>query len=553
MGRVRPRPAVVGAATGPAMTADVHAAPPPAPVLVVGAGPVGCVLALELARHGVRSILLERALSPSRHPKMDYVNGRTMELFRRLGLAEDVRARGVGAEHSFNFIWSRSFSEPPISVWEYPSVAEATERIAAVNDGSTPVEAYQRVQGSLLEELLRQQARENRFIDLREGWMCMGVRETAEDGVTATVVDTKTGSEHTLRARYLGACDGANSVVRQSLGIPVEAVAPPTNHCDVYFKSADRTLRRHGRAFLTIIASGLTLVSRDENDTWTGTFPLLGDEVVIGDPVRLMLQKLGAEVEIQEVLNVARWQGTLAVASSYRQGSAFLVGDSAHQFYPTGGHGANTGVADAVDLGWKLAACLNGWGGPALLDSYEAERRPVALFIREMCANLLEVWRRFSQLARDGASREHLAGFLEHETYQMDNVGIHFGYRYARSPVICSEDGEAPPWRWSAIVPTTWPGGRAPTLRLDDGSLLFDRLGPEFTLVDVSGASAGEVMVKEALRRGMPVEHLVLEDPRARRVWERDLVLVRPDQHVCWRGARAPDDVDEVLDRVRGC
>src|SRR6266536_1508530 len=136
-----------------------------------------------------------------------------------------------------------------------------------------------------------------------------------------------------------------------------------------------------------------------------------------------MYQRFGVEFTIDKVLNIARWQGALAAAESYRKGSAFLVGDSAHHFYPTGGHGANTGLGDAADLEWKLAACLNGWGGPGLLDSYEVERRPVGLFNREMCANLLEVWLRFARLSADGASREQLAGFLAQETYQLDDVG----------------------------------------------------------------------------------------------------------------------------------
>lgn len=521
------------------------------PVLVVGAGPVGCVLALELARHQVPCVLIERSTTPSPHPKMDYVNGRTMELFRRLGLAAEIRSRGVPPQHPSNFVWLRGLSRPPVSVWRYPSPRDLEERIAAAPDGSQPGEAYQRLTGALLEEIVRDRARGNELIDLREGCALTGLRQDP-DGVTAEIRDLATGVTSALRARWLVACDGAGSTVRGIIDIPLDLAAPPTSHCDVYFRSSDPALRRHGRAFLTVFASGLTLVSRDEDTTWTGTFPIPPGEPPPGDAISVLLDKFGTSFAIDEVINVAYWQGALAVADRYRQGSVFLAGDSAHHFYPTGGHGANTGVADAVDLGWKLAASVNGWAGPALLDSYEAERRPVALFNREMCANLLEVWRRFSTLAAAGAPDSHIAGFLEQETYQIDNVGIHFGYRYDGSPVICAEDGDPPQWKWREIVPGTWPGGRPPSVRLSDGNVIFDHFGEGFTLVDFTVTGEGEPVVKEAAGRGIPMKHLRIADEAAHAVWESSLVLVRPDQHVAWRGETAPARIGPVLDRVRG-
>ncbi|MEV4511723.1 FAD-dependent monooxygenase [Dactylosporangium sp. NPDC049525] len=518
-------------------------------VLVVGAGPVGAVLALELARHGIPSVLVERSTGPSRHPKMDYVNGRSMELLRRLGLAEEIRARGIGAEHQANFLWTRGFQEPPVRTWQHESVAGVAARLATVNDGTAPLEPYQRVQGSLLEEIVRREARDHPLVDLVEGWAFTDLEDTG-DGVVVSLAGPG-GQVRTVRAPYVAACDGANSTVRRCLGIPVEETGPKARNCSVYFRSTDPALRRHGRAFVTISARGLTLVSRDEADTWTGSIPLHGDGPFTADPVETMRQRLGTDFAVDEVLNVAVWEGSLSVASTYRSGSVFLVGDSAHHFFPTGGHGANTGLADAVDLGWKLAAVLHGWGGPRLLASYEAERRPVALFNREMCANLLEVWRRFARMVADGASREHLGGFLDAEVYQLDNVGVHFGYRYSDSPVIWPEQGTPPPWRWHEIVPTTWPGSRAPSLRLADGTDIFDRLGTGLTLVDFTGGDTGAALVKEALEHGVPMEHLAVDDA-ARAVWERDLVLVRPDQHVAWRGDAAPEHWAGVLDHIRG-
>ncbi|PRX46962.1 2-polyprenyl-6-methoxyphenol hydroxylase-like FAD-dependent oxidoreductase [Prauserella shujinwangii] len=521
------------------------------PVVVAGAGPVGAVLALELARHGVRSVVVDKTTGPSRHPKMDYLNGRSMEFLRRLGLATVIRERGVDPRHPFNFVWSRDFQEPPIAVWNYPSAAELTRRIESVNDGSVPVEAHQRVQGSLLEDILRQRMRSVDLVDFREGWELVDLRE-GDDDVTVELRATGGAGHRSVRAGYLAGCDGANSTVRQRLGVSVAQYGPTTLHRDVYFRSTDPVLRRHGRAFLTIAAGGLTLVSRDEDATWTGTVHLADDRVRALDPVDHMRQCLGADFRVDEVLDVVEWEGRLAVSESYRSGRVFLAGDAAHQFYPTGGHGANTGIGDAVDLGWKLAALVHGWGGPGLPASYERERRPVALFNREMCANLLEVWLRFPRLVADGASREHIAGFLEHETYQMDNLGIHFGYRYS-SPLIRRDDEDTPPpWRWNAITASTWPGGRAPSVQLADGTALFDLFDSGLTLVDFSADGTGAELVKRAERRRIPVKHLAIDDDHVRRCWERDLVLVRPDQHVAWRGDRLPRDCDDLLDAVTG-
>ncbi len=524
-------------------------------VLVVGSGPVGVALALELAHHGVPSTLIDRSPAAARHPKMDFINARSMELLRRLGLSDEIRQLGVEPDAPFRFLWTRGLNEEPVARWDYPSVAAMREQMAAVNDGSMPREPYQRVLGSLLEDLGRQRAREHPLIDLWEGWTLEGLEhegwEHDADGVTAQVTDSDTGRTHQMRATYAVGCDGANSTVRAQAGIGTRAIGPTLQYCDVYFRSADLATRARSRFFLTICASEIILVSRNGKDTFTGTFPISPGETP-ADPVDEIRTRLGVDFAVDEVINNAAWEGRLVVADSYRRGPVFLAGDAAHQFFPTGGHGANTGLADAVDLGWKLAAVINGWAGPRLLDSYDAERRPVALVNREMCFNLLEVFRRFTELARNGAATELLTGFLEQESYQVSNLGIHCGQRYSRSPVIWPEVGQPPPWEWSRIVPSTWPGSRAPSLRLSDGAELFDRLGVEFTLVDLSGENRGKALVEEAQRCGVPLAYLPIRDDRVRAVWERDLVLVRPDQHVAWRGNDAPDDWGAVLDHIRG-
>ncbi|WP_055496927.1 FAD-dependent monooxygenase [Streptomyces albus] len=528
----------------------------PVPVLIVGAGPVGSTLALELAHHGVACLLVERHGAPSPHPKMDFVNGRSMELFRRLGVADEIRAGGVPARYSFNFQWFRSFAEPPVDEWTHPSVDEAFAHIARANDGTAPLEPYQRLPGNVLEELLRRRAGEQPLVELRTSTAFRELTRQQDGTLAATLTDMATGEEYQVQAQYVVGCDGAGSAVRRGTGIAMPGVGPETDHCDVYFRSTDPRLRPHGRYFLGISAGGATLVSRDEKDTWTAFFPELDDTDFERDPIGVLSRRLGTDITVEEVLKVTRWRGRMRVAERYREGRVFLAGDAAHEFYPMGGHGANTGLADAVDLGWKLAGVLHGWGGAALLESYEAERRPVALFNREMCFNLLEVWQRFPQLAAAGAPPSHLAGYLAQERYQIENTGIHFGYRYSSSPLVLAEQadtGEAPPtWRWTGITPSTWPGSRAPSVRLPDGTPLLDRLSRGFTLVDFSGKELGRDAATAADKRGIPLEVLTVDDPHARGVWERSLVLVRPDQHIAWRGETPPADWSEVLDPVSG-
>lgn len=526
-------------------------------VLVAGAGPAGAILSLELAGHGVRSRVVDRAAAPPLFPKMDYINARSMELLRRLGLADRVREGAVPAGFDADFVFLTGLDEPPVAVWRQPSPRAQAERYATAADGTGAAEPYLRITGSLLEDVLRQALREHPLVDFEEGVEVTALAQDA-DGVTVTLADRgeePAGRERELRVEYLVGCDGGGSAVRRALGVDQPVSGPSSSRCSVYFRSSDPLLRRHGRAFITTSARGITLVSRDEGELWTASFQIPDGTRFEGDPVAAMCEKLGEEFTVDEVLTVSHWTGTLAVTDRYREGRVFLAGDSAHQFYPFGGHGANTGIADAVDLGWKLAARLAGWGGEALLDSYEDERRPVALFNKEMSSNLLEVWRRFGQLARDGASREQLAGFLERESYQVDNSGIHFGHRYHRSRVVAAEPGPAPRWEWTGITPQVWPGGRVPALPLADGTQLFDRFGPGLTLVDLSGTGAGAPLAKRAAEQGVPLEHLTFDAAEAaaiRTVWGADLVLVRPDQHAAWRGDRLPEDGSALLDLVLG-
>jgi hypothetical protein len=286
-------------------------------------------------------------------------------------------------------------------------------------------------------------------------------------------------------------------------------------------------------------------VARGDGDSWVAHLPVGADEPVTTDPVAMLRARLGAGLEAPEILGVTQWDDALAVAAAYRRGPVFLAGEAAHRFHPAGEH-ADTSLADAVDLGWKLAAGINGWGGPALLASYEAERRPSALLDRELLARALEARRRFGRLCAAGAAPELLAGVLRQEARHPGAAAL--PARHATSAVVWHDGATA----FAVRGPAVRPGGRAPDARLDGGEALADRFGPELTLVDLTGGRTGADLAAAATRRGIPVTHLPVADAGVRERWDRPLALIRPDRHVAWCADTAPADWDAVLDLVSG-
>jgi len=522
---------------------------PRVPVAVIGAGPVGLTVALELAHQGVRSVLIDRAASPTQFPKMDVTNGRSMELFRRWGLAARLRAAGVPPAHNFDVIWTRDFNQPPVAVWHQPSAQEQTERLRSLSDGSGPLEADMRMPQYTFEALVREQCRAHPLIDFREGCAFDALAQD-QQGVS---VQVSGGPEAVIRAAYAVGCDGAGSAVRRLLGIALEGEALP-RAVMFHFKSRDHeTLHRHGR-FWHVYAPGVAVIAQDEVDTWTAhfTWPPGVEPDTDATLPDLLQQRLGVAVKIDEILLHTVWQPRMMLAQQYGLGRVFLAGDAVHQVFPTGGYGMNTGIGDAVDIGWKLAAVIKGWAGSALLQSYEAERRPVAATNRDYAGRHLGVLIEFQRQLAEGVPCADVARFVQTHTGENTSDGVEFGYRYTHSPVVCHEAGVETVWEAERYVPGTWPGGRAPSLFRADGSALFDHLGPGFTLVDFSGSGAQLVSMAQTL--GMPLHHLHVSEPQIRQAWERDLVLVRPDQHVAWRGHTPPEPQAwrRILDRVRG-
>jgi 2-polyprenyl-6-methoxyphenol hydroxylase-like FAD-dependent oxidoreductase len=522
-------------------------------VLVVGAGPVGLTLALALARSRVRCTLIERNETSIQLPKMERCNARTMEIYRRLGVAERIRDAGLPRTAPMDVFLALSMSGPAMVRLPYPSVAEAKAEIAAHNDGR-PLEPYQLISQYTLEPLLRSIVEAQPGVTVRFGCELIGFTQDA--GSVSARVGTGKGPEETIRAAYVVGCDGGSSTVRKQLGIPLQGqgnirrLRQALFHCpDLY----ERIPMGRGRHYH--IAEGPLfpfIILQDSTRHWTLHAAAESD----GEMAEIFGKALGAPIPFR-MLSVNEWTQHLLCAERYGEGRVFIAGDAAHLVIPTGGLGMNTGVGDAIDLAWKLAATLAGWGGPHLLASYEKERRPIGL--RNVKASGAAMTGRLSWRAAwkpdigestpEGAAiRAEVASRFDVEQRKVTEIlGIEAGYRYVDSPLAWPEAGDGPDPDNPRYVPTTWPGARLPHVWLDDGTALHDRLGAGYTLLRLGGSRAEVSGLERALRaKGAPIEVLDIPNSAARELAGFDLVLVRPDLHVVWRGNRLSEEPGKI-------
>ncbi len=497
-------------------------------VLIVGAGPVGLTLALDLGRRGVRCMLVERNETSIQLPKMERCNARTMEIFRRLGIADQVRAAGLPAESPMDVFLAPSMAAPALVHLPYPSVADAKAQIAANNDGR-PLEPYQLISQYTIEPLLRSIVETLPTVAVRFGVELTSF-EQDDEGVTGYLA-TRGGGKEIVRCVYLAGCDGGSSTVRKALGIGlsgqgnIRKLRQALFRCDDLYERIPMGKGRHYH-----IAVG-------------PNFPFI---------ILIFERALGMEIAF-ETLSVNEWTQHLLCADRYGSGRVFVAGDSAHLVIPTGGLGMNTGVGDAIDLSWKIAATLAGWGGPDLLASYETERRRIGLRNVKTSGAAMSgrlTWRgayrpdMYESTPEAAAARAEMSSMFDAEQRKVTEIlGIEAGYRYRDSPLVTVESGEAPDPDNRQYVPTTWPGARLPHVWLNDGSAIADRIGFGYTLLRLGRTSADTSALEHAISAtGAPLDLLEIPETRARELYERDLVLVRPDMHVVWRGDRLPDD-----------
>lgn len=530
-------------------------------VLVAGGGPVGLTLARDLAGRGITCMLVERNRTTTRHPKMDITNARSMELFRRLALADQLRAVAVPESSNFDVSWITSLSGHELHRFRYPSVTEWRRLIRDTKDGSMPGEPPMRVSQVEIEPVLQRSIQANPRVEARWGVAFEDLSQDTE-GVTATL-RAADGRTEQVRCNYLVGCDGGQSQVRSCLGIRLEGQSRVMQRFMTHFRSrATHVLQRWGVAWHYQSAAG-TLIAQNDRDTWTlqTRWPAgVAPEAV--DPHALLREFAGCDFEY-EVLVANAWTPHLLVAESYAIDRVLLAGDAAHQYIPTGGYGMNTGIGDACDLGWKLAATLHGFGGPGLIASYDAERRPIGVRNREASARHTQVRAEIAALYHPELATPGLQGEAERAQVGLriaaignaenESFGIELGYAYQDSPIICGEPGAEIPSDPLHYLPTTVPGVRMPSVVMGDGTPIFDHLGPWFTLA-CFGVSPSETLVAAAAKRGVPLTVIGSEERDPTNIYGQGLLLVRPDQHIAWRGSGCDDPrvAEAIWARVLG-
>jgi len=544
------------------------------PVIVIGGGSVGLSLAAELGWRGIECLVVEERPGLNDHPRANAVANRTMEYYRRWGIDQAITDAGIPPDLPAEYLWvttlhGREIHRVSLPPFDQLLLTRQTGGYAEAEHNWSPY--LKTITGQdEVEQVILHHLAEAETVDVRFEWRLLDFvdgssDERGDDGVTCRVEHLPSGRIETVRTEYLAGCDGGRSTVRRQLGIGYEGTANLASFVSVYFHAPEMIEHHpfgHGNIFFPLHRDHRGfLLTWDADETYTYHLILDEDqEWTDVDPVAAVTSVVGAEFDIQ-IHSVQPWDAHALVATRYRQGRCFLVGDSAHLFSPTGGFGMNTGVSDAIDLAWKLQGALQGWAGDGLLDSYDIERRPIGHRNTAEAADcfdhLFRVMQNGDELDGDSAESERLRTELKADITEQEKLiassGTLLGYRYEGSPIVVPDGSPEPPDDARQYVPVARPGHRAPHVWLDDGHALYDRLGPDFTLL-VIGDSAPDTagIVEAAAVAGVPLHVVVLSDAIAKEVYGAGLVLIRPDLMIAWRAEGAPDDPKVLIDTVRG-
>jgi 2-polyprenyl-6-methoxyphenol hydroxylase-like FAD-dependent oxidoreductase len=529
------------------------------PILIVGGGPVGLALAGDLGWRGIACVLIEQTDGSIYQPRMDLVGVRTMEFCRRWGL--------VGAVESSPY--PRDYAQDNIYLTSLTGYELGRERFPGIGQAPPPPESPQRRERcpqNMFDPILHGFAAAQKTVTLRYRTRLVSFTQDSQ-AVTAEVENAETGACERISARYLVGCDGARSLVRETLGIKMLGNPVLTYTTNVIFRCPHLlSLHDKGKAYRHIFigpeGTWATMVAINGADQWR--FSIIGGAAqreYTTDEIKAAIRRaVGCDFEF-EILSVLPWVRRELVAETYRAGRGFIAGDAAHAMSPTGGFGMNTGIGDAVDLSWKLAATLEGWGGDGLLDSYTAERQPVgARNVAEASGNLRRMLSvgAHPDIADDtpqGAETRTRVGreFTEMMRHEWFTLGIHLGYRYEDSPISWPDGTEPPPDNARRYLPTARPGHRAPHAWLADGRSTLDLFGRGFVLLGFRATAADAApLLGAACGRGVPITFVGIGEPHIAALYQRKFALVRPDGHVAWRGDRMPDEPRRLIDVVRG-
>ncbi len=529
-------------------------------VLIVGAGPVGLALAIELGHRAIPCLLIERNDRVGYAPRAKTTNVRTREHFRRWGIADTLRkASPLGMDYPSNVVFCTRLSGFELTRFE-------NALYCAPGRNPLYAEHSQWVPQYTVEEVMRAHAQSLPGVDMR--FNCE-LKSFTQDGerVQAVARDLLRGEDFAIDADFLVGADGARSMVRDAIGAKMQGTYGLSRNYNVVFR-APGLAQAHalGPAIMYWQVNGdapSLIGPMDRGDKWffMPTAVREGWKLDAAEAPAMIRHATGIDLPY-EVLSTDEWVASRFLGDYYRDRRVFLAGDACHLHPPFGGYGMNMGVSDGVDLGWKLAAVLQGWGGAQLLDSYERERRPVHdMVLDEAVTNhsMLghQLWKEGmdkddatgADLRREAGGRIQAAKMREFAT-----LGVMLGYRYDDSPVIVPDGSHAPGHDFVNYVPTSRPGSRAPHAWMHDGSSLFDHFGDGFTLLvskDAPSAAVDQARL-QARKANLPLKVLQPHEAGIAELYPTRFTLIRPDQHVAWRGNAWPSPAVGLLDQVTG-
>jgi 2-polyprenyl-6-methoxyphenol hydroxylase-like FAD-dependent oxidoreductase len=540
-------------------------------VLVVGAGPVGLTLAMDLAWRGVHVTVAElRHRGEPPNVKCNHVSARSMEIFRRLGVAAALRNAGLPADYPNDVSYRTTATGIELARIVIPCRADRyTDRSGP--DGWWPTaEPPHRINQIYLEPVLFA------HVESMPGVRILNRTEVesfaqGDEGVTATLRDLDTSARRQITARYLVGCDGSRSETRKGIGAKLhgDAVVQKVQSTFIRAPSLFGMMKEKPAwaTFSTNPRRSGNMYAIDGRETWLiHNYLRPGEddfESVDRDQCIRLILGVGSDFSY-EVISREDWIGRRLVADRFRDRRAFICGDASHLWVPMAGYGMNAGIADATNLSWQLAGVLKGWAAPEILDAYEAERQPITEQVSHFAMNHAIALGQQRAAVPDniealGAEGDAVRALFGDQLYEL-NVnqyccgGLNFGYFYDQSPIIAYDGDKAPAYTLACFTASTVPGCRTPHVWLRDGRSLYDALGPDYTLLRFDRTLDVGALMCAAAASNVPLALLDVEpdDNDLPVIYREKLVLSRPDQHVAWRGDALPPDPERLVNLIRG-
>ena len=537
-------------------------------VVVIGGGPVGLTLAMDLASRDVDVIVIEsRAAGEPPAVKCNSISARSMEVYRRLGVSEKIREVGLPPDHSTDVSSITSVTGIELSRLNIPSRNGRKARVPSPDSSWPTPEPSHRCNQLFFEPVIFQHAAQQPRIKILNRHQFLDFVQES-DRVVVRVKDLETDEVKLISGTYMVGCDGGRSSVREMIGSTFVGTAQ-IQRVQSSFIRAPKLMPLLGPnpAWMYFVLNPRrcgTVIAIDGKERWNvHNFLYNGEEYGEIDQDWAVRQILGVGAEFEfEVINSENWMGRRMVADKMRDGRVFIAGDACHLWIPAAGYGMNAGIADAADLAWMLAAVLHGWATDQLLDAYQAERKPITEQISHIITDVaVAVMKQRRSVPPDieedspaGEASRKLVGdqSREYEVKQQCSAGLNFGYFYADSPIIAYDGETQPAYTMDEFQSSTVPGCRAPHVWLEGRRSLYDELGPYYTVVRIDPTVNVDPLLQAAQERGVPVKVLDVTSAETDGLYSMKLTLVRPDQYVAWRGNAVPDEPLRLIDVVRG-